>query len=315
MTVADTDLTKKIVVIYGALRSGSTLMRLILDAHPSISCPGERDFLVDHLSVDGDALVLDVDALSRNRIFQDSVIQLPTTQDGRAAFQEMLVQEVPESGILVLVLHRDLDVLLDLLPTVPVIHLVRDPRDVARSSIGMGWAGNTWYGIEHWLGTEINWDRCSTRFVEGQAYLLRYEDMLSAPEAELTALCQFMGLAYDPAMLTYSETSSYDGLDPKLSYQWKQKQSEREIQHTEFKARDILLARGYELSGIPIKVPTALQRLRLWFDQKSYTWRFRFKRYGYRDPILVFLGNRLSLPGLTKAAQARMDIKTRSHLK
>lgn len=290
-------------------------MRLILDSHPLISCPGERNFLLDHLTRDGDAFTLDVDALSRDRIFQASGIELPTTKDGRIAFQEMLVQEVPEDGVLVLVLHRDLDVLLDLLPDVPVIHLVRDPRDVARSSIGMVWAGNTWYGVEHWLGTERGWDRCVARFSEGQTHLLRYEDILAAPEAELTGLCQFMGLGYDPAVLTYSETSSYEALDPKLSFQWKRKQSKQDVQHTEFKAGALLVARGYEPSGFPITEPSAFQRIRLWIDQKSYTWKIRFRRYGYRDPILAYLGRRLGLPSIANAANDRMNVKTLKYLK
>ncbi|WP_425596530.1 sulfotransferase, partial [Roseobacter litoralis] len=44
------------VVLYGALRSGTTLVRLILDAHPDICCPGERDFMVDSLYDDDGVL-------------------------------------------------------------------------------------------------------------------------------------------------------------------------------------------------------------------------------------------------------------------
>ena len=44
-------------------------------------------------------------------------------------------------------------------PDARFIHLVRDPRDVARSVIPMGWAGNTWVGVERWMEAERLWDR------------------------------------------------------------------------------------------------------------------------------------------------------------
>ena len=42
------------VILYGALRSGTTMLRLMLDAHPALSCPGESDFLFDHLRAEAD---------------------------------------------------------------------------------------------------------------------------------------------------------------------------------------------------------------------------------------------------------------------
>jgi hypothetical protein len=40
-----------IVFVYGALRSGTTVFRLMLDSHPKISNPDEMDFLFDHVDL------------------------------------------------------------------------------------------------------------------------------------------------------------------------------------------------------------------------------------------------------------------------
>ena len=40
------------VALYGALRSGTTLFRLILKHHPALHNPGETDFLLDHIHAD-----------------------------------------------------------------------------------------------------------------------------------------------------------------------------------------------------------------------------------------------------------------------
>ncbi|MDA0667092.1 MAG: sulfotransferase [Planctomycetota bacterium] len=42
--------------IIGAERSGTTLLRLMLDHHPQIRCRFESDFFVDHLTEEGDDL-------------------------------------------------------------------------------------------------------------------------------------------------------------------------------------------------------------------------------------------------------------------
>lgn len=62
----------------------------------------------------------------------------------------------------VLVLHCHIDKALSLLPDAQVISLVRDPHHVARSAIGMGWAGNVFHGLGGWIGTEDEWGTATT---------------------------------------------------------------------------------------------------------------------------------------------------------
>lgn len=304
-----------VYVLYGALRSGTTLVRLILDAHPAIRCPGERDFMLDHLRPDPDGLRFDREGLEIDRVFRASGLAAPTETDGAAAFFDFLHQQEEDETSLVLVVHRRFELLLDLVPDLRIIHLLRDPRDVARSSIGLGWAGSTWYGIDHWIKTETQWDRAAARLAPEQVLTLRYEDLMADPEPGLTRLCAFLGRTYDPAMLNFHETTSYAAIDPSLCYQWKRKQSAREIALVEHKAGALLAARGYEPSGYPPLAPSTAGRLRLWAENKVAVWRAIFRRYGYVDPVLVRLARKLGLRRLARGPQLRMNARQNRTLK
>ena len=260
--------------------------------------------MLDYL--DGDRF--DIDALARDRIFQASGLTLPDSRDGITAFRDLLEQELARSGpVLVLVMHRHLGRLLDLVPDCRFIHLVRDPRDVARSSIGMGWAGTTWHGVDHWLGTEGTWARESGRIAQEREHRLRYEDLIADPETVLGEVCAFTGLGYDPAMMDYTKTSTYDALDPALTYQWRKKQTPAEIGHVEYKIGDLLTALGYEASGHPVTAPAGLAAARLWLKNKLAIWRIRIRRYGLIDPLLVAVAGKLRMPWLGHGAQRRID--------
>lgn len=305
------------VVLYGALRSGTTLLRLILDAHPDIRCPGERDFMLDSLRPEGAGFVLDTDALRADRIFLSSGLSVPKQTEGSAAFDSFLAEERArhDKSHHCLVMHRKLDVLLEIRPDIRIIHLLRDPRDVARSSIGMGWAGNTWFGIDHWIETERAWETQMARLAESQVFTLQYETLLRAPEQVLGDLCEFIGTAYDPQMLSYSAGTTYEPLDPVLAEQWRTKQTEQEVADVEFKIGRLLTDRGYQPSGFLPKPPGALRKLQLIVQNKQYKWKTRFDRFGYLDPILDLVSRRIGWAGLGRNAQGRIREKQKQYLK
>ena len=61
---------RKVIFVYGALRSGTTLFRLMLQAAPSISNPGEADFLFDYIAPNpGGGWQYDRASLSEDRMF------------------------------------------------------------------------------------------------------------------------------------------------------------------------------------------------------------------------------------------------------
>ena len=285
------------------------MFRLMLNAHPHLVCPGEADFLTDHLRKDADGRwSYDLEALSRNRIFQTSRARLPDTTEALPAFRQMASDLLgDDDGTLIIVAHRGLDRLLELCGGLNILHVVRDPRDVARSAIGMGWAGHVYYGVDTWLRTEREWQACADRLSRSRVLEVRYETLVRDPEGMLTDICHFLGHDYDPAMLKYAEASNFDRPDPKLAEQWRSKQSPVEVGLVEQRLGDLLVDRGYSPSGHPKIVPGPLMRLALWAQNRRGTWAWRVRRHGWRDPILATLARRLRMPSLATAANARMQ--------
>lgn len=306
-----------ICVLFGALRSGTTMLRLMIDGHPRLICPGETDFLTDHLILGSDGgWKYDLDALANDRIFQNSRAELPPASEAGAAFRSMAADlKGRDLGRLVLVMHRGLGRLLDIAPNIPILHLVRDPRDVARSAIGMGWAGHVYYGMDIWLEAEEEWERMAPRLVGCQTLELRYEALIQNAEGVLGHVCSFLGERYHPGMLSYSDSSTYDRPDPAFAEQWRTKLNASELGLAESRLGDLLARRGYKFSGHRPIVPGRVERFGLWFQNKKSIWQFRIKKFGLLDPLIMALARRLSLTQLSMAAQRRMDKTIRENLK
>jgi hypothetical protein len=113
---------------------------------------------------------------------------------------------------------RNLEVLHQLWPKAKFVHLIRDGRDVALSTIN--WKRKaaklrslfpTWN--EHPLATSAAWwkwhvapARERGRSLGSSTYYeLRYEELVAQPEKECARLCAFLGLPFDAAMLRFHE--------------------------------------------------------------------------------------------------------------
>lgn len=305
-----------VVICYGALRSGSTLLRLMINGHPQLSCTGEHDYLFDHLQRDGAGWAYDLGRFDDDRIFRAHGLTAPDTSESGPALQHLLDQIGQKGGkqISVLMIHRHLDRAQDLLPDAKVIHLLRDPRDVARSWVGMGWQGNAYRAVEGWMATEQGWfDTKDTR--TAPVHELRYETLVAQPEAELTGLCAFLDLPYDDGMLSYPDTTTYAKPDAKLADQWRRKMPLREQSLVEARLGPLLTQTGYAPSGQPQVSISALQRLALDIHSAYGRWRHLIGRYGLL-PVQRGLGRRLGLKSVEQAAQRKIDARmTERYLK
>ena len=102
-------------------------------------------------------------------------------------------------------IHR-IPLLDQVFPAGRVIHIVRDCRDYA-VSIHKAWGKDPLRAAQRWH------DRVSLARADGQGlgpgrYLeLRYEDLLDDPEATLRRAAGFVGVAFDPAMTTLARPS------------------------------------------------------------------------------------------------------------
>lgn len=305
-----------VAIVYGALRAGTTMLRLMLDGHPRLSCIGETDYLVDHLIPAPGGWKLDRSALEESRIFRASGLSLPEGDDGRTISHALVDQIRQRHGKRpVLMMHRRMAQCAALYPDATIIHYTRDPRDVARSAIAMGWAGNVYHGCDSWLETESGWQRFIRETPDARYLHLRYEDLVARPEAELARLCDFLGLPYDPEMLTYPARTTYDAPDPSLGFQWRRKLSGREVALVESRVGGLLAAAGYAPSGERPAPPGRVVLLVLKFQNRASIWRRMIHRYGLVDPVLRGLGRRLGIEALRRPAARRMDEKTIKYLK
>lgn len=305
-----------ITFIYGALRSGSTVFRLMLHAHPGIDNPGEYDYLFDPIFNDVDGVwKMDVDRLRRERGFRYSRLTLPdgvagpTAEAGpllEAFLDQLKARGAPDAAFSIN-LHRHLDVALALFPAAKVIHLVRDPRDVARSCIGMGWAGDVWHGVDPWLETERGWDRVAAQIPAERLLTIHYEALISDFEAGLREVCAFFDRPFVDGMLTYYEGTSYEAPDPTLIQQWRGKLSAYQAGLVEGKVGAMLTARGYAPGPSGPVHPGAIERLMLKLFNKRAKWAVERERHGLRLMLQERIGRKLGIRALHDPAVLAMQ--------
>lgn len=305
------------VFICGALRSGTTMLRLMLDHHPRISNFGETDFLFEY--PEGSGGKQDVTAfresLSNDGLFETAGLTLPDQNEIDAFVIDLTEQMRVPGRKLTINIHRHFERIPDIFPDAKVVHLLRDPRDVARSSIGMGWNGNTYAGVNHWIASEKSMEIMRERFPDINVLTVRNEDLVRQPETVLTQICAFLGEPYDPAMLEYYKHSTYAAPDPSLVEQWRTKLSTEELGLVEGKVGEMMKVRGYELSGAPLIIPSARQERKLRLEDRWGRFRMTIERYGLFLTLISLVGRRLGLSRLQQFAAKRINEKHKQYLK
>ncbi len=211
-------------VIVGAPRSGTTLLRFMLDAHPDLAIPPETGFLTlgHSLPDEGeqvrehffeaithfppDAPAWDDFGVSRHRLWSLLQATIPfTIADGYRAFYRAYAERFgkPRWGDKTPMHCLHLAAIQRVLPEAYFVHVIRDGRDVALS------LRQTWFSP----GSEIEtlaeyWMTCVTtarrQAAQCRHYLeLRFEELVQDTDAVLARVCRFIDLAYSPEMVTY----------------------------------------------------------------------------------------------------------------
>lgn len=308
------------IIVFGALRSGTTLLRLMLNAHPDLNNPGEVDFLTDHIRPAPDMPTgwrYDKEAMRADRMFRAQQVEIPEGLDGldltHALLQRLAAKKA--RGVLCVSMHRDLPLAVDLLPGTRVVHLLRDPRDVARSSIDMGWAGTLYHACDHWVRSELDWDRSRAKLNDEDWVELRFEALMDNPEAELSRICDFLGVAYSDKMLSYPEHSTYGPPDPQVAWQWVRRCQSQDIADLESKIGPLMTARGYPPSAPHTHAPGLARRLHLALRHKLGIWTFEIRNYGAVPFVGSRVARKLRLTGLQRHFQRQIDARIRQMLR
>jgi hypothetical protein len=277
------------IFLYGTQRSGTNVFRLMLDSHKDINCAAGVEFIFDFLNHDPDTdkWTYDLEGLRDDWIFKNNNLDVLNSDDGMEIVSDFVDQlRRGGHGHLVLSVHQNLDKIAAIFPDAKIIHLFRDPRDTAKSCIGMGWAGNTYYGVNDWLKTESEWDHYVPTFPKGNVIDVSYERLISDPAGQLDAVCKLFGVPLMQDMFDYTNRTTYGLPDPSAIQRWRKSKAKRDIALVEVRTKDLLLARHYELSGYPLDPPGLLERIRLWWTNKLYKWKFGLERYGYLNFIM-----------------------------
>lgn len=278
--------TTRPVFLVGAERSGSTLLRLMLDSHPEITCCEGFEFMVAQIGDDGSRPEIKAyhDYLSTQPIFGSSNL----TIDPSLSFDELLNDffaqrlNISGKGIVAAMVHMDIDRILHVWPEARFIHLIRDPRDVALSVIQMGWFGNVYTAVDKWIHAETGWAKLLPKIADDRWIELQFADLISDHEAQLERVCSFLGVEYTDQMLSYADETDYGLPNPSRIASWKGKMSDRDVRLLEGKVGPLLAERGFEPSGLEPLVPSGADLVRVEVEGRIGKWKQRIDRFGLR---------------------------------
>ena len=297
------------VFIISSVRSGSTLLRNMLDSHPEIVNPGECDFLFDQLGRSGEYPdVLEYQKwLSTNRIFLAKNLVI----NQELSYLELVNSFVDQLGspgsCLTLNVHRNFELVPGIFPEAKYVHLLRDPRGVARSCVGIGWTNHAYFGVDRWIEAERSWELLESALDDSAYMEVRYENLILDTEQTLTSICEFLGKPYSVGMMDYAENSTYELPDQRLVNQWEKTFSERELRLVEGKIENMIVNKGYEPSGYPSVIPGKLEKLTLALRNKLFIIKRQIVGYGLFLYVAKVISNRVSWSPLREYCQKRIN--------
>jgi hypothetical protein len=210
--------------LVGCGRSGTTLLRAMLDTHPDMAIPPESYFVVDlaqrsapEAPFDADSFLDDLGRHERFRLWGippelvgAEMTRTEATSFGdaiRATFRAYATSKgarryADKTPIFV----ESIELLSELFEEARFVHLIRDGRDVALSFLEREWGPKTMEeAAKRWRkrvrsGRNAGAGPAADRYVE-----IRYEDLVAEPSGVLREVCRFIDLDFDPIMLRYHE--------------------------------------------------------------------------------------------------------------
>ena len=306
-----------LVFVCGALRSGTTLLRLMIEGHPALSNPGEMDFLFEPppQKNGADDMAAYEAELSHNRVFVAQELKFSKGMEYEPQIRDFIRQLRKPGKRLTINIHRHFDRIPSIFPNARYVHLLRDPRVAAKSAIGMGLAGNVFHGVDHWINSERSFEKLAERTAPDRVFELKNEALIKEPRKSLSSLCEFLGVSYDEEMLGYPSRSTYGPPDEKLIDQWRKGLSPRELGLIEGKAGRMLVEKGYSPSGATPISPTRIERAMIRLDNSWGRWRFSARRNGALIATLDLLSKAIRIKPLATFIRRRKAANESRHLK
>lgn len=282
---------KEPIFIIGSSRSGTTLLQMIMNAHPNVAIYGEIHFFDEICKVMGgcntqindipnfinsalmrayhvsllpklDAVLDKVKAKLSNTSFNGVELYTAMMESFAELESKRRYGEKTNENI------RYIDELFSIFPQSKIIHIVRDPRDVVSSMMSMPWASNDI------LANTLRW-RAELSNVQkykedDRIFEIRYEDLIQNPEQICRALCDFICEPFFPEMLEYDRKAkdyivnepwknrTEKSIDGSAKQRWKKDLNPWQVCAVQMMVGGLMKSYGYEAEryGILIRLST-----------------------------------------------------------
>lgn len=251
----------KKVFILGNPRSGTSLIRLMLQQHSNIVAPPESGFMQwwfnkyknwkidDNSDNEVDKFLDDLFTskkietwnLSRNNL-KNNILQKKPKNYGELMAIIYMAYKFYSENLKVIVDKNNyyinhLEDIKQIWPEAKFIHVVRDGRDIACSYLDVNklktrspYKPKLSTSIERiayeWIENNRKIFKLSEHYLE-KYILIKYEDIVFKPKETLSKICKFLDVVFEPEMLTYYKKKSNKYIEPTETIDWKKKVLEK----------------------------------------------------------------------------------------
>lgn len=209
------------VFVVGVERSGTTLLSMMLDRHSEIAIPYESKFITDYYR---DPSIRDSFArLEARRELVARILSEPyvAAWDCKICVQDIDLTRCSDLASTVASIYGayarrrgkriwgdkdpyyavDIDILNELFPGARYVHILRDGRDVAMSTVRQWWGPNDFISaIRHWRETVRLSEKMLRMLPAHRSIEVRYEDLVVRPEPVLQDICSLLEVSFEPPM-------------------------------------------------------------------------------------------------------------------
>jgi hypothetical protein len=282
--------------IVGSARSGTTLLRIMLNAHPDVAVPPESRFITEFWRGEDEVNVQEFLAQLRdNRRFKvwdlpieavrkelpgdrasyadamDAAYRAYAKERGKSVYGDKTPRYVEEMPLLA-----------RLWPDAKFIHQLRDGRNVALSYAEVPFGPKDVAGVARLWKRRVIAGREAGRPLGDDRYMeIRYEDFIQSFESSAKLICDFLGIEFDEVMLDYTERARDDILPRAAKYNpnvskpveeakkrsWQETMPDSQVRIFEAVAGDLLEELGYERKfkspGLKATAAAALSRAKI----------------------------------------------------
>ena len=307
--------------IVGLPRSGTKLIRDLLNGSPEIGIPVEESHFIPYYIARFGSVPEPGDEAWRKKFMSDLrrtpflrnyaragrgvpddlLTHPPQPEEWPAVFQRVLTHFAPEGrspgylwgdktpGYL-----RHLDLLRALYPSGRVLHIIRDPRERCLS-VRYAWGRSLLRAATSWRREMERGRRAALEWGERYAEV-RYEQLTSDPEEALRGVCRALDLPYSPAMLQLARPSEnvgrargHVGILSNNTQKYLTELSPRAIRRIEEIVYPVALELGYPLHYASEEKPLGrLPLAALRFHDGFAAWRYHVRDKGFGQGTRYF---------------------------